>query len=180
MSMHYATEESNQKVSKLLNVKAQFLLNCDPNFEIPLLTGEQLFKYWGKIFSLHICQKCVICCQKKQCWCQVKKNCELVWYKQSQRQSQRPHIVFKPQILQTSKLQIANKKTNQISFLPDAVLKLVFKSSPQFYSHPACRLELQLTLCRFSLCRRLCSTCTQILFKSETAQLAISKYFCLK
>ena len=27
---------------------------------------------------------------------------------------------------------------------------------------------------------RLCSTRTQILFKSETAQLAISKYFCLK
>ena len=40
--MHYAAKE---KVSKLLKVKAQFLLNCDPNFKIPLLTGEQLFKY---------------------------------------------------------------------------------------------------------------------------------------
>ena len=134
----------------------------------------------GKYFLCIFVKNVSSVAKRKRCWCQVKKNCELVWYKQSQRQSQRPHIVFKPQILQTSKLQIANKKTNQISFLPDAVLKLVFKSSPQFYSHPACRLELQLTLCRFSLCRRLCSTCTQILFKSETAQLAISKYFCLK
>ena len=63
----------------------------------------------------------------------------------------------------------------------DPVLRLVFNSSPQCYSHPACTLlELQLTFCKFSCCRRLCSTRTQILFKSETAQLAISKYFCLK
>ena len=60
----------------------------------------------------------------------------------------------------------------------DAVFRLVFNSSPQFYSHPACRLlELQLTFCKFSSCRtaelRLCSTRTQILFKSETGQLAI-------
>ena len=72
------------------------------------------------------------------------------------------------------------------SFFPsykifDAVLRLVFNSSPKYNSHPACRLlELQLTFCKFSCCSRLCSTRTQILFKSETAQLAISKYFCLK
>ena len=63
----------------------------------------------------------------------------------------------------------------------DAVLRLVFNSSPQCYSHPASRLlELQLTFCEFSCCSRLCSTRTQILFKSETAQLAISKKFCQK
>ena len=56
----------------------------------------------------------------------------------------------------------------------DAVLRLVFNSSPKFISHPACRLlELQLTFCKFSCCSRLCSTRTQILFKSETGQLAI-------
>ena len=26
----------------------------------------------GEIFSLHICQKCVICCQKNWCWCREK------------------------------------------------------------------------------------------------------------
>ena len=63
----------------------------------------------------------------------------------------------------------------------DAVLRLLFNSSPQFHSHPACTLlELQLILCKFSCCSRLCSTRTQILFKSETAQVVISKYFCLK
>ena len=45
---------------------------------------------------------------------------------------------------------------------------------------PGRLLELQLTFCKFSCCSRLCSTHTQILFKSETVQLAISKYFCLK
>ena len=40
---------------------------------------------------------------------------------------------------------------------------IVFNSSPKFYSHPACRLlELQLTFCKSSFCRRLCSTRTQI------------------
>ncbi len=63
----------------------------------------------------------------------------------------------------------------------DAPLRLVFNLSPQFYSHPACRLfVLQLNFCKFSCCSRLCSTRTQISFKSETAQLAISQYFCLK
>ena len=43
--MHYAAIESNMRISKRLKVKAWFLLNCDQNFKIPLLTGEQLFKY---------------------------------------------------------------------------------------------------------------------------------------
>ena len=43
-----------------------------------------------------------------------------------------------------------------------SVLMLVFNSSPRFYSHPACRLlELQLIFCKFSCCRRMCSTHTQ-------------------
>ena len=41
-------------------------------------------------------------------------------------------------------------------------LKFCFNSSPRFYSHPACRLlELQLIFCKFSCCRRMCSTHTQ-------------------
>ena len=45
---------------------------------------------------------------------------------------------------------------------------------PTFYSHPVCKLlELQLILAS----EEDCSTRTQILFKSETAQLATSKYF---
>ena len=63
----------------------------------------------------------------------------------------------------------------------DAVLRLVLNSSPQFYSHPACRLlELQLTFCKFSCCIGLCSTHTYIFFKSETAQLTNCKHFSLK
>ena len=45
----------------------------------------------------------------------------------------------------------------------------MFNSSPQFYSHPACRLlELQLTFCNFSCCSWLCSTRTQILCSTRT------------
>ena len=45
----------------------------------------------------------------------------------------------------------------------------MFNSSPQHYSHPACRLlELQLTFCNFSCCSWLCSTRTQILCSTRT------------
>ena len=137
----------------------------------------------GKIFVLHICQKCVICCQKTWCWCQVNlKFCTQANYLMPRKNPQNYFFTWGQQHGQNG---IWNLQIFFVIFssckIFDAVLRLVFNSSPQFYSHPACRLlELQLTFCKFSCCSRLCSTCTQILFKSETAQLAISKYFCLK
>ena len=117
------------------------------------MTGKKLYKDWGN-FIFFLSKMCQI----------LSKN--LMW------------VSGKPQILHRSKLCCAEKKHVEIIFLPEAhnivklgseilkylptfssykyiwcaYLRLVFYSSPQFYSHPACRmLELQLILWKFLL-----------------------------
>ena len=69
------------------------MLNCDPNFKIPFLTGEQLFKYWGEnIFFAYLSKMCHL----------LPKKLMLV--------------SGKPKILHTSKLHHAEKKTPELLF----------------------------------------------------------------
>ena len=137
----------------------------------------------GKIFASDICQKCGIYWQKTCCWCLT--NFKFGTQANYLMPRKKLKITFLSGARNIVKMGSEIYKYFLLFFIISKyfmfVLRPVFNSSPQFYSHPACRLlELQLTFCKFSCCSRLCSTRTQILFKSETAQLAISKYFCLK
>ena len=141
-------------------------------------------KFERKIFPSHICPKLGSYWQKTCSWClwdfkfgtqanylMLKKNPQSYFFFH-RGQEHCENGIWNIQIF----FMIFSKRK-----IFDAVLRLVFNSSPLFYSHPASRLlELQLTFCKFSCCTGLCSTRTQIFFKSETVQLAISKYFCLK
>ena len=103
----------------------------------------------GKIFSLYICQKCVICCQKTWCWCQVNlKFCTQANYLMPRKNLK---ITFLPEAPNMVKMESEIYKYFSYFFslckIFDPVLKIVFNSSPKFHSHPVCRLlGLQLIL----------------------------------
>ena len=149
------------------------------NMKIPVLTGRPLFKY-------------------------LRKNIPIAYLlKMGYLLAKKPKRVSDQfEILHTTKLSCAQKKPQNNFLVPDpvhcenrilriqivylifffvkniwcAVLRLVFNLSLNFiHILPAACLDWNWVYCVL-----LCSTHTHITLKSETAQLAISKYFCLK
>ena len=121
----------------------------------------------GKIFPSHICRKWDIYWQKTCCWCRI--NFKFGTQANYLMLRKNLKITFLSGALNIVKMGSEIYKYFLLFFIISKylmfVLRPVFNSSPQFYSHPACRLlELQLTFCKFSCCSRLCSTRTQILF----------------
>ena len=153
------------------------MLNFDPILKIPLLAGQKLSKDSGKNIPVKYLWKM---------WYWLAKNLL--------------GMSDQLEILHTSKLHHAEKKP-QNNFLvwgahhcENGIWKIqifceFFSSSKifdvRFQGKCSTRPHILFTSCLwtawtaidFIFWRRLCSTRTQILFKSETAQLAISKYF---
>ena len=140
-------------------------------------------KFEGKIFPSHICPKLGSYWQKTCSWC--------LW--DFKFGTQANYLMLKKTLKITFSTGARNivKMGSEISkylswFFHSAKYLMLFwglcSTRPHYFIHilpPDC-LNCNWLFLKFSCCSRLCSTRTQILFKSETAQLVISKYFCLK
>ena len=131
------------------------------------------------MFSSHICQKCVICCQKTWRGCQVNlKFSTQANYLMPRKKPQNNLFTWGPQHGQNGiwNLQIFFEYLHHLKIF--GILFLGWCSTRPhnlIYILP----EAIDFLCKFRSCSWLCSTRTQIYMKSETAQLVNSKYFCL-
>ena len=137
------------EIQKFWKVNAQFLLNFDPNLIISVLTGEQLFKYWRKNICIRYLPKMWYLLAKKPVP-GVSETSNSAHRQITSCREKNLKITFFTGVRNIVKMESEIYKYILFFFssckIFDPVLRLVFNSSPQFHSHPACRaLELQLT-----------------------------------